>query len=490
MDDAIVVIENIYRRWLADGTTDTATAIDAVREVGNPTILATFTVVAALMPMAFVSGLMGPYMSPIPALGSVAMLISLFAAFVFVPWLAMRIKPGIEALKKAEHREELDNARVSKILNKTLVPLIEDHRKGRLFLLGLLVAFVLVCSFFLFKWVPVKMLPYDNKPEFSVVINMPDGTAVPSTANFTDRVAARLREEVPHITALQSYVGAARPFDFNGMVRHYYLRDKPWQAEIQVQLKDKNERSESSHELAVMARKLVTELVTEYNHNRVTSGSKGIRTTVVEMPPGPPVLQTVVAEIYGPDAHTRRDVARQLTALFESTDGMADVDNYMPDDYEIWRFEVDADKAISRGISVDAINRNLSMALGGTRLGDIKQGHQLEPTFIVLEIPLSERSEMSSLGNLPIPTPDGKGSISLTELGHFVRADQDPVIYHKDLRPVEYVVGDAVGSLGAPIYPMLKIDAALQLEENRTVDGVNMRGTYMSTPARHRPFCF
>ncbi len=257
VDDAIVVIENIYRRWLANGVTDTATAIDAVREVGNPTILATFTVVAALMPMAFVTGLMGPYMSPIPALGSVAMMLSLFAAFVFVPWLAMRIKPGMAALEKAEHEEERDNARVAKILDKTLVPLIEDKRKGHIFLISLIAVFFIVCSFFLLKWVPVKMLPYDNKPEFSVVINMPSGTAVPTTANLTNRIAERLREEVPHITALQTYVGTAKPFDFNGMVRHYYLRDKPWQSEIQVQLKDKNERSESSHELAVMARALV-----------------------------------------------------------------------------------------------------------------------------------------------------------------------------------------------------------------------------------------
>ncbi len=185
VDDAIVVIENIYRRWLEKGETDTDTAIDAVREVGNPTILATFTVVAALMPMAFVSGLMGPYMSPIPMLGSVAMIISLFAAFVFVPYLAMRIKPGMKALKKAEHAEERDNERVSKVLDKTLVPLIEDERKGKIFLFSLIGVFFLVCSFFLIKWVPVKMLPFDNKPEFNVVINMPDGTALPATANLT-----------------------------------------------------------------------------------------------------------------------------------------------------------------------------------------------------------------------------------------------------------------------------------------------------------------
>lgn len=481
VDDAIVVIENIYRRWLEKGVTDTATAIDAVREVGNPTILATFTVVAALMPMAFVSGLMGPYMSPIPMLGSVAMIISLFAAFVFVPYLAMRIKPGMAALHKAEEAEHRDNERVSKVLDRSLVPLIEDNKKGKIFLFSLIVVFFLVCAFFLLKWVPVKMLPFDNKPEFSVVINMPSGTALPATANLTNMIAERIRDGVPYITAMQTYVGTAKPFDFNGMVRHYYLRDKPWQSEIQVQLTNKNDRAESSHELAVMARRIVDEIVADYKDMSPVAG-KGVRTTVVEMPPGPPVLQTVVAEIYGPDAETRRDVANQMTQIFQKTEGMADVDNYLQDEFEVWRFEVDADKAVRRGISVDTINRNLSMALGENRLGDIKRGSVLEPTFIVLEIPLSERSDMSSLGDLPIPVPGGQETIPLAELGTFVHTPQDQIIYHKDLRPVEYVVGDAVGRLGAPIYPMLKIDAALQLEENKTIDGENMKGEYFGAP--------
>lgn len=481
VDDAIVVIENIYRRWLEKGITDTATAIDAVREVGNPTILATFTVVAALMPMAFVSGLMGPYMSPIPMLGSVAMIISLFAAFVFVPYLAMRIKPGMAALHKAEEAERKDNERVANILDKTLVPLIEDNRKGKIFLVSLIIVFFFVCAMFLLKWVPVKMLPYDNKPEFSVVINMPAGTALSTTANLTNTIAERIRDDVPHITAMQTYVGIARPFDFNGMVRHYYLRDRPWQAEIQVQLIDKNERDESSHELAVIARQTVNEIVADYNNMNPTPG-KGVRTTVVEMPPGPPVLQTVVAEIYGADAETRRDAANQVTQIFEQTEGMADVDNYLQDEFEIWRFEVDVDKAVRRGISVDTINRNLSMALGENRLGDVKRGSVLEPTYIVLEVPLAERSDMGRLGDLPIPMPDGRGTIPLAELGVFVRARHDHIIYHKDLRPLEYVVGDAVGRLGAPIYPMLKINDALQQEENKTADGVNMKGTFTGPP--------
>ncbi len=280
---------------------------------------------------------------------------------------------------------------------------------------------------------------------------------------------------------MQTYVGTAKPFDFNGMVRHYYLRDKPWQAEIQIQLVDKGDRDESSHELAVQARKLVNEIVAQYNDTYPSEG-KGVRTTVVEMPPGPPVLQTVVAEIYGPDADTRRDVANQLTQIFESTEGMADVDNYLQDSYQVWRFEVDADKAVRIGISVDTINRNLSMALGENRLGDIKRGSVLEPTFIVLEIPLSERSNMNSLGDLPIPMPNGQGTVPLAELGSFVHTRQDEVIYHKDLRPVEYVVGDAVGKLGAPIYPMLKINDALQLSDNKTVDDQHMSGTFTGAP--------
>lgn len=489
VDDAIVVIENIYRRWLLQGETDTATAIDAVREVGNPTILATFTVVAALLPMGFVSGMMGPYMGPIPALGSVAMIFSLFAAFAFTPWLAMRFKPSLAALQKAELKEHKTNQRVEWLFRKILPPLFTNRILGWGFLLLLIFLFFAACSMFYFKTVEVKMLPLDKKPEFNVFIDMPEGTALPVTANLTYQMVEKLRdpEKFPEVIALQTYVGTSQPFDFNGMVRHYYLRNKPWQADIHIQLEKKKcginfwnketlkcylEEHRSSHDIAIAARIELKKLIAEVNSTA--------KITVVEMPPGPPVLQSIVAEIYGPDDETRLEVAKKFTEIFEQAEILDDVDNYIPEPHKIWHFEVDTDKAVRRGISVDTINQNLMMALGGFKLGDIKQGRVLEPTHIVIQVPLKDRSQLSSLYDLPIPTQTG-GILPLAELGKFVEAEQDRIYYQKDLRPVEYVVGDPVGLydkenneffLSAPIYGMLEIESLLK--DYETPDGINM----------------
>ncbi|QIK38301.1 efflux RND transporter permease subunit [Caldichromatium japonicum] len=456
VDDAIVVIENIYRRWLEEGRTDEETAVDAVREVGNPTIIATFTVIAALLPMGFVSGMMGPYMAPIPKLGSVAMFISLFAAFVFTPYLAISkwLRPTMDYLEVAERRERLTSERLEHFFRFILTPLIEDPAKRRLFRLVLWGTFLFTCSFFYFKWVAVKMLPLDNKPEFSVVINLPEGTALPVTANLAHRMALELKN-IPEVTAIQLYAGTARPFDFNGMVRHYYLRSDPWQAELQVQLLHKRDRHRTSHEIAVEARERLQPIIQ----------GTGARIAVVEMPPGPPVLQSVVAEIYGPSAELRRQFARDVTAVFEQAESARDVDNYLRDPFDYWRFNVDTEKAVRRGISVEVINRNLAMALGGTTLGDIKQqagrqsGH--EPIPIVLQVPLGERSQIQRLSDLPILSTQGM-TVPLGELGQFQRAPEDDIIYHKDLRPIEYVVADVGGRLAAPVYAMFQIQRLMQ----------------------------
>ena len=465
VDDAAVLVENIFRRWLLAGETTGEIAIDAVREVGNPTILATFTIIAALLPMGFVSGLMGPYMLPIPVLGSVAMLFSLFAAFMFTPWLAMRVRPQLSALQKASAKEHKVQERISAFYRPIILPLIEKKFLGRLFLIGLILTTFWACSLFYTKTVTVKMLPFDNKPEFNVIINMPEGTALPVTANVAHQLAEALRT-IPEVKSLQTYVGTASPFNFNGMVRHYYLRKEPWEADIQVLLRDKHERERSSHELAVAARHLITPIARKL----------GARIQVVEMPPGPPVLQTVVAEVHGPSPEVRRKFARDLTAMFEEVENIVDVDNYLTEPYEYWRFEVDTEKAVRRGISIDAINRNLAMALGGYVLGDVKRGVVLEPTYIVIQVPLASRSDVHRLRNLPIATPGG-GTIPLAELGRFVRAQEDPTIYHKDLRAVEYVTGEMEGRLGAPIYGMFGVEDLL--EEYVAPDGVKVSGMPM-----------
>ncbi len=479
VDDAIVVIENIYRRWLLKGSIDTDTVIDAVREVGNPTILATFTVVAALLPMGFVRGMMGPYMMPIPVLGSVAMVFSLFAAFVFTPWLAMRerLRPSMQVLHNAEKKEHETNEKLEKFFRRLLTPLLLDKVKGGLFFIGLIVAFFIAISMFYFRGVEVKMLPLDNKPEFNIFINMPEGTALPVTANMTHQIAEKLRE-LPEVTALQTYVGTSQPFDFNGMVRHYYLRAKPWEADIHVQLTHKKDRKHSSHQIATEARRMIKEL----------TENSPVKVAVVEMPPGPPVLQSIVAEVYGPDDATRRAVAQKLTEAFDQSEIVDDVDNYMSEAHAVWHFEVDTEKAVRRGISVDSINRSLSMAMGNYRLGDVKQGKVLEPTFMVIQAPLEIRSQLSRLYDLPIPTMDGSGIVPLAELGRFVNKAEDQMIFYKDLRRIEYVVGDSVGiylgnndyRLASPIYGMLEI--ADLLKGYTTPDGVVLSGNYLGPP--------
>lgn len=469
VDDAIVVIENIYRRWLQQGQTDTAVAVDAVREVGNPTILATFTVVAALLPMGFVTGLMGPYMQPIPALGSVAMIVSLLASFIFVPWLAMLLRPTLKTLQRAAKSEHATERALGVLYGITLVPLIRFRILGWAFLLGLIAAFFASVYLFVTTDVTVKMLPLDNKPEFSVVVDMPEGTALGSTANVTRRIAEEL-SGIPEVTAIQTYAGTAKPFDFNGLVRHYYLRQSPWHGEVQVQLLDKKERTRKSHEIAVEARERLATIRAE----------SGASLTIVEMPPGPPVLQAVVAEIYGPDAETRRQVTEEMTEIFNSVDGLADVDNFLTAEWSSWRFVVDTNKVMRLGISPATVVDTLDMAMGGYKLGDIKRGQFLEPTFIVLQVPLAVRAQIGRLGELPVPTASGD-TVPLAELGRFTLTPEDETIFHKDLRPVQFVVGDAVGRLGAPIYPILEVEKRLQ--EYTTPDGVQISGSFFGPPA-------
>ena len=468
VDDATVVVENVYRRWLAKGRVDTATTIDAVREVGNPTILATLAIIAALLPMGFVSGMMGPYMRPIPVLGSVAMIFSLFAAFMFTPWLVMRVRPSLAKLRDMQESEHRSAEKLDGIVRKVLGPLLDSARKARIFKFVIWGLLLLACSMFYFTIVPVKMLPLDNKPEFNVVINMPEGTALTATANAAQIMSEKLLT-LPEVTAIQSYVGTSSPFNFNGLVRHYYLRQFPWQGDIQIQLLDKSDRDRSSHEIAVEAREILTPLITEL----------GGRVEVVEMPPGPPVLQTMVAEIYGSDDETRRQVAQDMTKLFEKSDKIVDVGNYIEKTHYDWSFEVDQDKAEFRNVSTSDLNRQLSMVMGGYSLGNVKIGHELEPRDIIIQAPLQMRGQISLLGEVPIKTRDGK-LVPLADLGSFVRKEADPVFYHKDLRAVEYVTGEVSGRLAAPVYGM--IDVGKLLEDYVTPDGVTLSGEMMGAP--------
>ncbi len=460
VDDAIVVIENIYRHWLMKEDMSIDVSVEAVREVGNPTILATFTVIAALLPMGVVRGMMGPYMAPIPELGSVAMMFSLFAAFAFTPWLANKIKPSMDDLKRAAEKEHKSNERVGNFFRKTICPLVENSVLGYGFLASLFVVFFACCVMFYTTAVSVKMLPLDNKSEFDIVINFPEGTSLIDTANLASRLAEEARK-FENVVALQAYIGTASPYNFNGLVRHYYLRSKPWQADIQVELTDKTEREITSHEIAENMREIMAPI----------AKAAGARIQVVEMPPGPPVLQSVVAEIYGPDKETRHQFARDMTEMFEKAESITDVDNYLREPHEVWRFVVNRDKALRKGISIDSINQTLAMAMGGFVVGDLKRGSVVDPTYIVLQVPLSARSEFSRLGTIPVSSPSGT-LLPLSELGTFEKGIEEDVIYHKDLRDVEFVAGENAGELAAPIYGMFQVGD--MLDDYTAPDGVEV----------------
>ncbi len=468
VDDAIVVVENIYRRWLESGETSDDVTVDAVDEVGNPTILATFTVVAALLPMGFVSDMMGPYMLPIPVLSSAAMIFSLFAAFVFVPWLAARVKPSMATLKLSAEREHRQSAAIGRWYNAIISPIMDNRLVGYLTLLAIIAAMLGAVAMFALKLVPFKMLPYDNKSELQVVIDMPEGTDLFLTANLAHRLGAAT-EKIPEVTAFQTYVGGSSPFNFNGLVRHYFLRSQPWQGDIAVQLLDKSKRDRTSHEIAAYARAVLTPI----------AAAAGARLTVAEAPPGPPVLAPMVIELYGPTPEIRRQVAADLITILRKTPAIADINTFMESPHENLQFEVDRLRAAMFGVSVEDINREISLATGGFEIGALKSPRNLEQAIIVLQAPLATRGNLGNLLVMPVRSQTG-ALVPLGELGRFVNKPVDPVIYHKDLRALEYVTADVVGRLGAPLYGMLDVDS--ELTNYVTPDGKTISGHYFGRP--------
>ncbi|MCE1237024.1 MAG: efflux RND transporter permease subunit [Hyphomicrobiales bacterium] len=469
VDDAIVVVENIYRRWLASRETSDETTVDAVDEVGNPTILATFTVVAALLPMGFVSDMMGPYMLPIPVLSSAAMIFSLIAAFVFVPWLAARVKPKMAALEKAAAREHRQSEAIARWYGGLIDPIMDSRLLGLITLALIVLSMLAAVALFVIEAVPFKMLPYDNKSELQVVVDMPEGTDLFVTANLARKLGAEL-QKIPEVEAFQTYVGTASPFNFNGLVRHYYLRSQPWQGDLAVQLLDKEKRARSSHEIATEVRETLTPIAARL----------GARLTIAEAPPGPPVLAPVVVELYGPTPEIRRKVASDVMAILKKTPTIADVNTYLEAPHDVVQFEVDRMKAGLWGVAVEDVNRELKMATGGFEVGPLAGGADLEQTMIVLQAPLATRVNLGNLSVLPIRSQSG-ASVPLGELGRFVPRAVTPPIWHKDLRPLEYVTADVVGKLGAPLYGMLAVDAALK--DYVTPDGRKISGSYFGRPA-------
>jgi multidrug efflux pump subunit AcrB len=447
VDDAIVVVENIVRHYrLPENASKPLrqVAIDAVAEVGNPTILATFAVIAAILPMGFVSGLMGPYMRPIPVGASAAMLFSLLVAFIVTPWAGLRLLKRQSGLGH-EHGE----TRSTRLYRRMMNPLINDPKWRTRFLVGVALLLVASVSLFALKVVRVKMLPFDNKSEFQVIVDMPEGSTLEATAAVTREVAAVVAS-MPEVANYQMYVGTSSPYNFNGLVRHYFLRRGPNVADVQVNLLPKGERDAQSHEIAKRARTLIDPVAARH----------GARVKVAEVPPGPPVLQTLVAEIYGPDYERQIEVARQVEEVFRSTPGVVDIDSYVEDEQPKVRFEIDRAKAALNGVSPDQVAATLRLAVSGMEAGLLHQDFEKEDVPITLRLPREKRSSVEDLMAIRVAGAEGQ----LVPLGAVVRVNHEVAersIYHKNLMPVVYVTGDIAGSEESPVYAILKLNRAI-----------------------------
>ncbi|MFB3910155.1 MAG: efflux RND transporter permease subunit [Candidatus Eisenbacteria bacterium] len=446
VDDAIVVVENIHRHFQMRWTTPERASVYATDEVGNPTILATFTVIAALLPLAFVSGLMGPYMRPIPINASAAMFFSLIVAFTVTPWVTLRVlgrrrQGGHDPAgpKDATPGER----RIERAYSAVLRPLL--RRPGlRAAALGTVAVLLLASMSLVYvRAVRVKMLPYDNKSEMQVVIDMPEGSTLERTAAAAQAFAAVVREE-PEVTDTQVYVGTASPMNFNGLVRHYYLRKGPAVADIQVNLAGKHDRKRQSHEIAKAIRPKLLPVAERY----------GARIKVAEVPPGPPVLSTMVAEVYGPDPERQVEIAAEVKRIFETTPGIVDVDWYVEDPQPKLSFRVDAAKAALAGITPAMIAQEIRMAAEGAPVGLLHGAPDREPVPIVLHSEREGRRGLEDLGSLSLHSPDGR-MVPLSQLVSIDRESEGRSIYHKNLRPVTYVTGEVAGRQESPIYGIL-----------------------------------
>jgi multidrug efflux pump subunit AcrB len=450
VDDAIVVVENMVRHFRLrenQNRSRSEVTVEAVAEVGNPTILATFAVIAAVLPMAFVRGLMGPYMRPIPVGASAAMLFSLMVAFVVSPWAAMRLLGkhlGGAHLLEPEH----ENWR-TRLYRRVMSPLIASGRNRFLFFIGVIALLLISIVLVPLGLVRVKMLPFDNKSELQVVINMPDGTPLEQTARVAQAIGSELARQ-PDVLNYQEYSGTSGPYNFNGLVRHYYMRRMPNQADIQVNFVPANQRHEQSHAIAKRLRPLLVAIGDQY----------GARIQVSEVPPGPPVIQTLVAEVYGPDLAGQTHVAQQIKSIFQHTPGVVDTDWYVEDPQPRVTIRVDQVKAAQHGIAVSDVAHALALATSGMQAGLLHDGSSREPVPTVVELTRPDRSSEQALENIRLPGSDGS-MISLRELVSIDHETIQQSIYHKNLRRVVYVTGDVAGAEESPVYAILKMNKDL-----------------------------
>jgi multidrug efflux pump subunit AcrB len=549
VDDAIVVVENIVRHFhlpYNKGRKWSDIAVEAVSEVGNPTILATFAVIAAVLPMAFVGGLMGPYMRPIPIGSGAAMFWSLLIAFIVTPWASIRIlrwgkkyrndtspqgSPESDSLSArrargegqgevgaaasfspltplkeegetagrhlhSEHPEDF----FTKLYRRFMNPVLAQAKWRHIFLASITLLLLVAMALVGVGFVKVKMLPFDNKSEFQVILNMPEGSALEQTTQAAREIAAAIRVE-PEVTDYEIYAGVASPFNFNGLVRHYFMRRGANVADIQVNLLPKGKRSAQSHDIAKRVRPRVAEIAARY----------GARVAVAEVPPGPPVLQTLVAEVYGPNEESRIALAHKVIDIFKQTAGVVDTDWYIEADQPKARFVIDKEKAALHGISAETISQTLKIAVGGESVDLLHVPREKEDVDIVLQLPLASRTRPEELLALRVRSGDANAlpepvaavydrrsedpalaerrySPPLVPLRELVRVEStitDKSIYHKNLMPVTYVIGDVAGVVESPVYAILKMNKALRkLDANEFTDPGSSRRKEAQTERR------
>jgi multidrug efflux pump subunit AcrB len=446
VDDAIVVIENIARHWgMPDGRSRTEAAIEAVAEVGNPTIVATLTVVAALLPMLFVSGLMGPYMSPIPANASAAMILSFFVAMIITPWLMMRFgKAG------GAHGKAIQESWLQRTYLAVARPILATRRTAWFFLLAVGLATLASMMLFAVKAVTVKLLPFDDKSELQAVIDLPAGSSLEETDRVLAAAADRLKD-LPELASIQSYAGTAAPFNFNGLVRHSYLRDEPQQGDLQINLAPKSARHRTSHTIALDVRARMRGLV----------APKGTVVKVVEVPPGPPVIATLLAEVYGDDPDTRRAVAQELRDIFRQVPFIVDDDVTSRDRAPRLRLTIDHDNIEFHKVEERDVYDTIKVYLGGIAVGYSHKGGGRHPVEIAVQLPKSELAITQQTLTTPVPANALPGERSVVELGDVVKLSREeasyPIFRHNG-RSAEMVMAELAGAYEAPIYGMLAVD--------------------------------
>jgi multidrug efflux pump subunit AcrB len=485
VDDAIVVVENIVRHFHLHqnkGRNWSRIAVEAVGEVGNPTILATFAVIAAVLPMAFVGGLMGPYMRPIPIGASAAMFWSLLIAFIVTPWASIRMlrwgtkyskltEGKLEEDGKAHSHFEHEEDAFTRWYRRMMGPLIQHAGWRWGFLAGITALLLASMATVGLGWVKVKMLPFDNKSEFQVILNMPEGSSLEKTAKVAREMAAALRVEA-EVTDYQVYVGTASPYNFNGLVRHYFMRRGANVADIQVNLVSKHERKAQSHDIAKRIRPRLQQIAQRYD----------ARVAVAEVPPGPPVLQTLVAEIYGPTEADRLRLAEEVKRIFKETPGVVDVDWYSEADQKKARFVIDKEKAALNGVSAATISQTLRIAVDGETVDLLHEPEEKEDVGIRLELPRAAKSSVEELLALRVRSGDGNAlpepgqteASPLVPLRELVKVEEVTVEksrYHKNLMPVTYVIGDVAGVVESPVYAIFEMNERLRALDARAFGG-------------------